>query len=200
LVNRGSPADTETWLESPAIALEQRKPIDLLSTRAGVESVKDHLTRLEYGVYACHLCAAHRFGRVGFLEVGSSEIRICVGWRQESYLAGGGWNSLGIRAVYAALDPAMAILEVAVHKTFRTLDTVRHVLTSARIIDASKAHVMAAADVPNPNWLRPGAGRRRSAGVRRRHAAGAPIRIDPERGIHPQLVRDLRPGDSQGLL
>jgi uncharacterized protein (DUF2384 family) len=30
------------------MALEQRKPIDLLSTPAGVE---DHLTRLEYGVY-----------------------------------------------------------------------------------------------------------------------------------------------------
>ena len=28
-----------------------RKPIDLLSTPAGVESVEDHLTRLEYGVY-----------------------------------------------------------------------------------------------------------------------------------------------------
>src|SRR5665213_1344020 len=47
----GSQADAEAWLESPAIALEQRKPIDLLSTPAGVESVEDHLTRLEYGVY-----------------------------------------------------------------------------------------------------------------------------------------------------
>jgi uncharacterized protein (DUF2384 family) len=31
--------------------LEQRKPIDLLSTPAGVESVGDQLTRFEYGVY-----------------------------------------------------------------------------------------------------------------------------------------------------
>lgn len=33
------------------MALDQRKPIDLLSTPAGVESVEDHLTRLEYGIY-----------------------------------------------------------------------------------------------------------------------------------------------------
>ncbi len=47
----GSQAEAEAWLERPAMALEQRKPIDLLSTPAGVESVEDHLTRLEYGVY-----------------------------------------------------------------------------------------------------------------------------------------------------
>lgn len=47
----GSQADAEEWLERPAVALDQRKPIDLLSTPAGVETVEDHLMRLEYGVY-----------------------------------------------------------------------------------------------------------------------------------------------------
>jgi putative toxin-antitoxin system antitoxin component (TIGR02293 family) len=47
----GSQAEAEAWLERPALALDQRRPIDLLSTPAGVESVEDHLTRLEYGVY-----------------------------------------------------------------------------------------------------------------------------------------------------
>jgi putative toxin-antitoxin system antitoxin component (TIGR02293 family) len=47
----GSQSDAEAWLERPAMAFEQRKPIDLLSTPAGVASVEDHLTRLEYGVY-----------------------------------------------------------------------------------------------------------------------------------------------------
>jgi putative toxin-antitoxin system antitoxin component (TIGR02293 family) len=47
----GSPGEAEEWLERPAMALEQRKPIDLLSTPAGGEFVEDHLTRLEYGVY-----------------------------------------------------------------------------------------------------------------------------------------------------
>ena len=47
----GSQAAAEEWLERPAMALEQRKPIDLLSTQAGVESVEELLTRLEYGVY-----------------------------------------------------------------------------------------------------------------------------------------------------
>ena len=74
-----------------------------------------------------------------------------------SYLAGGRWSSRGVRAVYAALDPATAILEVAVHKSFKALDTVSHVLTSAQIDDPSQAHIVAVADVPNPNWLKPGA-------------------------------------------
>jgi RES domain-containing protein len=74
-----------------------------------------------------------------------------------SYRVGGRWNSRGARAVYAALDPGTAILEVAVHKTFKTLDTVPHVLTSARIDDPNLAHIVEVADVPNPNWLRPGA-------------------------------------------
>lgn len=47
----GAQAEAEAWLERPAMALDGRKPIDLLSTPAGVESVEDHLTRVEYGVY-----------------------------------------------------------------------------------------------------------------------------------------------------
>ncbi len=48
----GSQAEAEAWLERPAMALDQRRPIDLLSTPAGVASLEDHLTRLEYGVYS----------------------------------------------------------------------------------------------------------------------------------------------------
>ncbi|MDB5415627.1 MAG: hypothetical protein JWR10_3962 [Rubritepida sp.] len=73
-----------------------------------------------------------------------------------SYRVGGRWNSRGVRAVYAALDPGTAILEVAVHKTFRTLDTVAHVLTWALIADAGQVHVVHVKDVPNSNWLTPG--------------------------------------------
>ena len=47
----GSQEEAEAWLERPAMALDQRRPIDLLSTPAGVESVEELLTRLEYGVY-----------------------------------------------------------------------------------------------------------------------------------------------------
>jgi RES domain-containing protein len=73
-----------------------------------------------------------------------------------SYRAGGRWNSKGVRAVYCSIDPATAILEVAVHKTFKTLDTVRHVLTALNITDPSAAHIIDPASIPNPNWLRPG--------------------------------------------
>ncbi|MBY3206113.1 DUF2384 domain-containing protein [Rhizobium laguerreae] len=48
----GSQAEAEQWLERPAVGLEQRRPIDLLGTPAGVELVEDHLDRMEYGVYA----------------------------------------------------------------------------------------------------------------------------------------------------
>jgi len=73
-----------------------------------------------------------------------------------SYRVGGRWNSRGVRAVYGALDPATAILEIAVHKTFRTLDTVPHVLTWARIVDPMRIHIVQPENVPNRNWLRPG--------------------------------------------
>src|SRR5215467_12361540 len=73
-----------------------------------------------------------------------------------AYQFGGRWNSKGVRAVYCSSDPASAILEVAVHKGFKALDTVKHVLTAARITDLSSIHVVDAASVPNPNWLRPG--------------------------------------------
>lgn len=69
---------------------------------------------------------------------------------------GGRWNTPGVRAVYCAIDPATAILEVAVHKTFRTLDTVAHVLTALKILDPATIRVVTPDSVPNPNWLRPG--------------------------------------------
>src|SRR5262249_8742530 len=73
-----------------------------------------------------------------------------------AYKVGGRWNSRGLRAVYCSIDPATAILEIAVHKGFRALDTVEHVLTAATIMDTSSVHVVHAASFPNPNWLRPG--------------------------------------------
>ena len=73
-----------------------------------------------------------------------------------AYQFGGRWNSTGVRAVYCALDPATAILEVAVHKGFETLDTLPHVLTAVAIGDLSGVHVVDPASLPNPNWLTPG--------------------------------------------
>jgi putative toxin-antitoxin system antitoxin component (TIGR02293 family) len=47
----GSQEEAEQWLERPAIGLDQRRPIDLLATPAGVQLVEEFLRRLEYGVY-----------------------------------------------------------------------------------------------------------------------------------------------------
>jgi RES domain-containing protein len=44
-----------------------------------------------------------------------------------AFLNGGRWSSKGVSAVYCALDPAAAVLEVAVHKTFGILNTVPYV-------------------------------------------------------------------------
>jgi RES domain-containing protein len=68
---------------------------------------------------------------------------------------GGRWNSRGVRAVYAALDPATAILEVAVHKGFEVLDTLPHTVTAFEIDDPAQVHVVDPDTVPNPHWLRP---------------------------------------------
>lgn len=48
----GSQGEAEQWLERPAIGLDQRRPIDLLATPAGIELVEQHLERLAHGVYA----------------------------------------------------------------------------------------------------------------------------------------------------
>ncbi|EDQ03525.1 hypothetical protein OIHEL45_20091 [Sulfitobacter indolifex HEL-45] len=99
--------------------------------------------------------------------IGSGELRF---WRLDqkrhaptwssgegSFQVGGRWNSVGVRAVYCAVDPSTAILEVAVHKGFKALDTAPHTLTSARVIDLNDVHVLDVSDIPNSNWLVPGA-------------------------------------------
>ncbi len=47
----GSQEEAEQWLERPAMALDQRRPIDLLATPAGAKLVETLLGRIEYGVY-----------------------------------------------------------------------------------------------------------------------------------------------------
>jgi putative toxin-antitoxin system antitoxin component (TIGR02293 family) len=47
----GSQAEAEQWLERPAMALDRRRPIELLATPAGLQLLEDYLLRLEYGVY-----------------------------------------------------------------------------------------------------------------------------------------------------
>jgi len=86
------------------------------------------------------------------------EARFASTWNsgEGSYRYGGRWSPIGRRVVYAALDPATAILEVAVHRGFKSLDTKNHVLTQVRIIDPRRVHVVDSADIPNTNWLRPG--------------------------------------------
>lgn len=73
-----------------------------------------------------------------------------------AYRVGGRWNGVGGRAVYCSIDPATAVLEVAVHKGFAALDTVPHALTAIEITDPAAVHVVEPAALPNPNWLHPG--------------------------------------------
>jgi putative toxin-antitoxin system antitoxin component (TIGR02293 family) len=47
----GSRDEAEQWLGRPVTGLDQRRPIDLRATPAGVRLVEDFLGRLEYGVY-----------------------------------------------------------------------------------------------------------------------------------------------------
>jgi RES domain-containing protein len=69
---------------------------------------------------------------------------------------GGRWNPVGYPVVYCSADPATAILEVAVHKGFQTLDVTPHEITSAVIPETSDIYVVQPEDVPNPGWLSPG--------------------------------------------
>jgi len=74
-----------------------------------------------------------------------------------AFQVGGRWNSRGVRAVYCSIDPATAILEVAVHKGFRLLDAQPHVLTRFSIKRHDTVRVVTPDEIPNPNWLTPGA-------------------------------------------
>jgi putative toxin-antitoxin system antitoxin component (TIGR02293 family) len=47
----GSRAAADAWLHAPAMALDGRRPVDLLASPTGVEAVEDLLTRLRYDVY-----------------------------------------------------------------------------------------------------------------------------------------------------
>ena len=98
---------------------------------------------------------------------------------------GGRWNSRGIRAVYCCLDPATAILEVAVHKGFRALDIVPHVLTALTIVEPATVHVVVPASVPNPELAAARHPRCRPTGLRRCLAGAARRRADAERGLDP---------------
>ena len=86
------------------------------------------------------------------------QTKYATGWDsgEGAYRVGGRWNSKGIRAVYCSIDPACAILEMAVHKGFRALDTVPHTLTAIDITDPASVFVVQPSTVPNPNWLSPG--------------------------------------------
>jgi RES domain-containing protein len=71
-------------------------------------------------------------------------------------IAGGRWNPTGVPAIYTSLDPATAILEVAVHKGFATLDRVAHTLSWCRISAPEALFVVAAESLPNARWLQNG--------------------------------------------
>lgn len=71
-------------------------------------------------------------------------------------LVGGRWNPKGQPVVYAALDPSTAILEVAVHKGFKALDSQPYTLTEVRVLDPSAVHMVELDTISNSNWLLPG--------------------------------------------
>ena len=47
----GGEREAERWFDTPAMALGQRRPIDLLGSSVGAALVGDLLGRMEYGVY-----------------------------------------------------------------------------------------------------------------------------------------------------
>jgi len=48
----GSIAAAEQWLMTPAMGLDQRRPVDLMQTLDGTAKVSLLLSRMRYGVYA----------------------------------------------------------------------------------------------------------------------------------------------------
>jgi putative toxin-antitoxin system antitoxin component (TIGR02293 family) len=47
----GDQREAEKWLSSPATALDQKRPLDMLQSPIGIKLLEDLLTRMDYGVY-----------------------------------------------------------------------------------------------------------------------------------------------------
>lgn len=73
-----------------------------------------------------------------------------------AYRVGGRWNSVGVRAVYCSLDAATALIEVAVHKGFDTIDSIPHILSCIEILEPPSVFTVEPSAIPDPNWLVPG--------------------------------------------
>lgn len=70
---------------------------------------------------------------------------------------GGRWSPKGRPVIYAAIDPATAILEVAVHAGFEVLDAVPYRMLKIEILTPAALRIVQPSEVPNPQWLMPGA-------------------------------------------
>ena len=105
------------------------------------------------------------------------DARYAVTWNSGigSATYGGRWNSIGKHVIYSALDPATAILEVAVHKGFKVLNTVAHNLYSFTITDPGQVRVVQPDEVPKSALAPPHPAEQRPAGVWRRADHSPPI-------------------------
>jgi hypothetical protein len=122
--------------------LNSRRPIDLMSTSEGADLVK-HAAHA-HGVRGLRLTPFAPQLSVPLRAWHIDQAKHCGSWDAGlgSYVAGGRWNLRRIRAVYCSLDPATAILELAVHTGFRALDATPHMITGPEIADPAQVHVL----------------------------------------------------------
>jgi len=66
---------------------------------------------------------------------------------------GGRWNPKGVKAVYCSIDPSTCLVETAVHRGFKVLDTNPHILTSFEVPNVASVRVVMPDEIPNPAWL-----------------------------------------------
>jgi RES domain-containing protein len=71
-------------------------------------------------------------------------------------LLGGRWNPKGFKAVYCSIDPSTCLVEAAVHRGFKVLDTQPHLITGITILDPASTRLLMPGDIPNPAWLHGG--------------------------------------------
>jgi RES domain-containing protein len=76
-------------------------------------------------------------------------------WEQGmgAFHVGGRWNPKNRHAIYTSLDPATAILELAVHVGFSALDKMERWLLEIEILDPASVIAIHPDSIPNPRWL-----------------------------------------------
>lgn len=98
------------WITTPIISLDQKRPLDHLTSINGYERVKNTLTRIEYGMYLVRAWRIYDHNAAHARQPGVDPLDGAGGLHGHAR-----WHHRGQPILYTASSPSLALLEVLVH-------------------------------------------------------------------------------------